>query len=346
MIPGGATPLSGTGDRLRVGVRSGRLSVELARADRRPRTMLSRASFLNALTALAALGGSTNAIVHLLAMARRAGTALTLEDLHEVARRVPLLVNCKPAGAGYMEDLHSAGGMPVVLKALESLLDLSVPTATGQPLWEYLKTVPPPQPWQNTIHTLENPFGPPGALCVLRGSLAPDGAVLKVAAASPHLLKHTGPAIVFDSPEDAALRLDDPALNLTPDHVMILRNAGPVGGGFPEAGSLPIPKYLGKQGVKDMVRISDARMSGTSYGTVVLHCSPEAAIGGPLAFVRDGDPISLDVAARRIDLLVDDRELARRRETFTPPPIPERGWRRLFAERVLPAHLGADLDFV
>ncbi len=346
MAPGGATPISGTGDRLRIGVQSGRLAVQLAKSQIKPRTMLSRASFLNAITMLNALGGSTNAIVHLLAIARRAGTELTLEDLHEVALRVPLLVDCKPTGSGYMEDLHKAGGIPTVLKALESLLDLSVPLITGQILGDYLKTVLPPQPWQTTIRTLENPLKPPGSLAVIRGNLAPDGAVLKVAAASPHLLTHTGPAIVFDSPEDAAHRIDDPSLNITPDHVMILRNAGPVGGGFPEAGSLPIPKYLGRQGVKDMVRISDARMSGTSYGTVVLHCSPEAATGGPLAFVRDGDMVSLNVSQRRLDLLIDDRELSRRQETFTPPPNPERGWRRLYAERVLPAHLGADLDFL
>jgi dihydroxy-acid dehydratase len=346
MLPGGATPISGTGDRLRVGLRSGRLVVELARSEHRPSQMLTRASFLNALTVLNALGGSTHAIVHLLAMARRAGTDLMLEDLHRVSQKVPLLVDCKPAGVGYMEDLHNAGGIPTLLKALEPLLDLSVPIITGQNLGEYLQNISPPQAWQLTIRTLDKPLGPTGALVVIRGNLAPDGAVLKVAAATPELLTHKGPAIVFDSPEDAAERIDDPALNITPNHVMVLRNAGPVGDGFPEAGSLPIPKYLGQKGVVDMVRISDARMSGTSYGTVVLHCSPEAATGGPLALVRDGDIIELNASERRVDLLVGKTELARRRETFTLPKTPERGWKKLYAEHVLPAHLGADMDFL
>ena len=346
MVPGGATPISGTGDRLRSGLHSGRLAVEIARTERRPAQMLARPSFLNALTVLNALGGSTNAIVHLLAMARRAGTELTLEDLHNVSLKVPLLVDCKPAGVGYMEDFHNAGGIPTLLKALEPLLDLSVPIITGQTLGEYLQHVQPPQPWQTTIRTLDKPLGPTGALVVIRGNLAPDGAVLKVAAATPELLTHKGPAIVFDSAEDASERIDDPSLNITPNHVMILRNAGPVGGGFPEAGSLPIPKYLGQQGVKDMVRISDARMSGTSYGTVVLHCSPEAATGGPLALVHDGDTIELNASERRIDVLVDEAELARRRAAFTPPETPERGWKKLYAEHVLPAHLGADMDFL
>ena len=346
MVPGGATPISGTGDRLRSGLRSGRLAVEIARKERRPAQMLTRASFLNAITVLNALGGSTNAIVHLLAMARRTGTDLTLEDLHNISQKVPLLIDCKPAGVGYMEDLHNAGGIPTLLKALEPLLDLSVPIITGQSLGEYLQDVEPPQPWQTTIRTLDNPLGPKGALVVIRGNLAPDGAVLKVAAATPELLTHKGPAIVFDSPEDAAERIDDPSLNITPNHVIILRNAGPVGSGFPEAGSLPIPKYLGQKGVKDMVRISDARMSGTSYGTVVLHCSPEAATGGPLAHVRDGDTVELNANERRIDLLVGETELARRRDNFSPPKTPERGWKKLYAEHVLPAHLGADMDFL
>ena len=346
MLPGGAAPLSGTGDRLRVGARSGRMAVALARANRLPSHLLTRPSFLNALTVLTAVGGSTNAIVHLLAIARRADARLTLEDLHEVSQRVPLLVDCKPAGEGYMEDFHRAGGLPPLLKTLEPLLHTDVPTISGRSLGEYLNAVQPPQAWQSAIRTLDEPLGSTGALAVIRGNLAPEGGVLKVAAATPALLAHRGPAIAFDSPEDAAARIDDPALKITPDHVMVLRNAGPVGGGFPEAGSLPIPKYLAQQGVKDMVRVSDARMSGTSYGTVVLHCSPEAATGGPLALVRDGDLIELNAAERRLDLLVDATERARRRDAFVPPPIPKRGWRHLYAKHVLPAHLGADLDFL
>ena len=197
-----------------------------------------------------------------------------------------------------------------------------------------------------TIGTLDSPVGKPGAIAVVRGSLAPDGALIKAAAASLSLVQHRGPAIVFNSPEDAARRLDDPALGITPEHVMILRNAGPVAAGMPEAGSLSIPKYLAENGVDDMVRVSDARMSGTAYGTVVLHCSPEAAVGGPLALVKDGDIIELDVENRRIDLLVGEGELARRRQKFVPPPLPQRGWRRLYAQHVLQAHLGCDLDFL
>lgn len=345
LIPGGATPLSGTGDRMRVGVKSGRLAVQIAQNNHTPKKMLTRASFLNAITVLTALGGSTNAIVHLLAIARRAGTELTLDDLHNVAQEIPLLVDCKPAGVGYMEDFHNAGGVPTLLKALESKLDLSVPIITGQTLGEYLQEVQPPQSWQTTIRTLDKPLGPNGSLTIIRGNLAPDGAILKTAAASPSLFSHKGPAIVFESPDDAANRIDDPSLNITPDHILVLRNAGPVAG-MPEAGSLPIPKYLAQKGVKDIIRISDARMSGTSYGTVVLHCSPEAATGGPLALVKDGDLIELNVSEQRLDLLIDDEERQRRQTAFQPAPPPERGWRRLYATHVLPAHLGADLDFL
>jgi dihydroxy-acid dehydratase len=234
----------------------------------------------------------------------------------------------------------------VLLKALESLLDTSTVGVTGRSLHELLSGQSPPPAWQQTIRTLDRPLGPTGALVTLRGSLAPDGAVLKRAAASEALLHHRGPAVVFESPEDAAGRIDDPSLQITPRHVLVLRNAGPVAAGMPEAGSLPIPRYLAEQGVRDMVRVSDARMSGTAYGTVVLHCSPEAAAGGPLGLVRDGDPIEIDVSNRCIDLLVEEAEMARRRQHFTPPPLPERGWRRLYSQHVLPAHLGADLDFL
>ena len=346
MLPGGASPLSGTGDRLRHAVASGRLAVRLGRNPIRPLDLLTRSAFLNALTVLVALGGSTNAIVHVLAVARRAGVTLSLEDLHVASQRVPLLVNCKPAGEGYMEDFHDAGGLPVLLKALEPLLDLSARGICGHSLGERLDATPPPEDWQDTIRPLDAPLGPTGSLAVLRGSLAPDGAVIKPAAATPSLLRHCGPAAVFESPEDAEARIDDPALRLTPQHILILRNAGPVGAGMPEAGSLPIPRYLAEAGVRDMVRVSDARMSGTAYGTVVLHCAPEAAVGGPLAFVRTGDAIELDVTERRIDLRVDAAELGRRRSDFRPPPLPDRGWRRLYAQHVLPANLGADMDFL
>ena len=346
MLPGGATAPSGSGDRLRHAVAAGRRAMELVARPIRPLDILTRAAFNNALSVLAAVGGSTNAIIHLTAIARRAGVLLTLDDVHDAAQRVPLLVDCKPAGAGYLEDMHRAGGVPTLLKTLAPLLDLSAIGVSGRPLGELLQQVSPAQAWQSTIRTLEAPLGPTGALVTLRGSLAPDGAVIKRAAATPSLLRHTGSAVVFDSPEDAAARIDDPALKITPAHVLVLRNAGPVGAGMPEAGSLPIPRYLAQAGVRDMLRVSDARMSGTAYGTVVLHCAPEAAVGGPLALVRDGDLIELDVAARRIDLLVEPSELARRRAGFIPPPLPERGWRRLYAQHVLQADLGADLDFL
>ena len=346
MLPGGATAPSGGGDRLRHAVQAGRCAVELAKGGLRPRQILNRAALHNALTVLMAIGGSTNTVIHLTAIFRRAGIAVTLDDFHQAAQRVPLLVDCKPAGSVYLEDLHRAGGVPVLLKALEPLLDLSARGITGRTLGELLAAAAGPSDWQTTIRTLAEPLGPPGALVTLSGTLAPEGAVLKAAAASPRLLEHRGPAVVFESPEDAARRIDDPALQLTPKHVLVLRNAGPVAAGMPEAGSLPIPRYLGAAGVKDMVRVADARMSGTAYGTVVLHCAPEAAVGGPLALVRDGDLVELSVSGRRIDLLVEEPELARRRAQWSPPPLVERGWRRLYQQHVLQAPQGADLDFL
>lgn len=257
-----------------------------------------------------------------------------------------MLVDCKPIGSGYLEDLHNAGGVPTLLKSLEPLLDLSTCGVDGRCLGERLVEALPPAGWQQTIRSLDEPLKPAGALATLYGTLAPDGAVIKTAAASPDLLHHRGPALVFDSPEDAAARIDDPMLDVTPQHVLVLRNGGPVAAGMPECGSLPIPRRLVKTGISDMVRVSDARMSGTAYGTVVLHCSPEAAVGGPLALVRDGDLIELNAFERRLDLLVDDMELKRRRSQFSSPPLPKRGWRRLYAQHVLQAHLGADLGFL
>ena len=298
MLPGGATAPAPTGDRLRHATASGRRAVELARARVRPSDVLSRDSFLNAVTVLAALGGSTNGIVHLVAAARRARVDVTLGDIGRIAAAVPLLVDLKPSGLQYMEDFHRAGGVPVLLRALAPLLRPDARTADGRTVGDVIAEAGDPAPWQTVIGTLDRPIGPPGALAVLTGSLAPGGAVLKVSAASPELLQHRGPAVVFDSPADVAQRIDDPALGITGDHVMVLRNAGPVAAGMPEAGSFPIPRALAARGVKDMVRISDARMSGTSYGTVVLHATPEAAVGGPLALVRDGDLIELDVRGR------------------------------------------------
>jgi dihydroxy-acid dehydratase len=346
MLPGGASPPAPTGSRLRHATATGRRAVELALDPVLPRDILTPAAFGNALRVLSSLGGSTNAVIHLLAIARRAKVHLSLEEFDRVGQTIPLLVDLKPSGRGYMQDFHNAGGVPVLLKALAPELDLSHVGVSGLSLGDQLASVKPPAEWQDVIHPLSDPLGPAGALAVLHGSLAPDGAVIKVSAASPQLLQHEGPALVFDSPEDAATRLDDPDLDVTPDHVLVLRNAGPIAAGMPEAGSLPIPRRLAEAGVRDMVRVSDARMSGTSYGTVVLHCSPESAAGGPLALVEDGDTIRLDVRGRRIELVVADEEIARRRARWAPPELPDRGWRRLFAETVLQASEGADLRFL
>jgi len=346
MLPGGATPPAPSGDRLRHGVATGRRAVELARSGPLPSQILTRDAFENAIRVLAAVGGSTNAIIHLLAVAGRTDVQLSLNDIEAIARETPLLVDLKPSGRGYMEDLHAAGGLPVILKALSPLLHLDHIGVSGHTMGELMTKVEPPQSWQSVVSRLDAPLGSTGSLAVLHGSLAPEGAVIKVSAASPELLRHVGPAIVFESPEHAATMLEDDTLDVTPDHVLVLRNAGPIAAGMPEAGSLPIPKRLAALGVKDMVRVSDARMSGTSYGTVVLHCCPESAAGGPLAFVRDGDLISLDVERRRIDLLVDAAELEERRKNFESHPLAARGWRRLHEEHVLSASQGADLDFL
>lgn len=344
--PGGASAPSGSGDRLRAGRRAGRAAVAAAKSERRPLDLLTRGSFLNAITVLGAVGGSTNAIIHLTAIARRCGITLTLDDFHETIAKTPLLVDCKPAGKNYMEDFHAAGGMAALLKTLEPLLDLSAKTVTGASLGAILKKSERPDTRQSIIRPLNDPLKPAGAIVTLKGSLAPDGAVLKAGAATKELLTHRGPAVVFESPLDVEKRIDDPALKITPDSVLVLRNGGPVAAGMPEAGCIPIPKGLARAGIKDMVRVSDVRMSGTAFGTVALHCSPEAAVGGPLAFVRDGDIIALDVDKRRLDLLVKPAELQKRRAKFKPPAKPGRGWKKLYAERVLQAHLGADLDFM
>ena len=346
MLPGGACPPHSSGQRLKHCAASGRKIVDLALNRVRPMDILTPASFHNAAAVLMALSGSTNAVVHLLAIARRAGIELCLDTINAIGKKVPVLVDCKPAGKGYMEDFFHAGGVQVLLKALSPLLELEAQTLSGKNLEQIIADVEPPGAWQDTIHSLTTPLKGTGAITMLSGSLAPQGAVLKTAAASPHLLKHKGPAIVFESVEDAVHRIDDPGLNITPDHVMVLRNCGPVGAGMPEAGSLPIPRYLARQGVKDMVRVSDARMSGTAYGTVILHCSPEAAVGGPLALVLDNDIIELDVKKGRINLMVPPEELEHRKASLVPPSLPKRGWAKLYAGHVNQAHLGCDLDFL
>ncbi|MFD9108490.1 IlvD/Edd family dehydratase [Streptomyces bottropensis] len=328
--------------------RTGRLAVDMVGADRRPGTFLTRASFHNAIVALAAIGGSTNAVVHLLAIAGRLGVELSLDDFDRIGSRVPVLVDLQPAGRFLMEDLHRAGGLLAVLREVRDLLDPGALTVTGEPLVDFLDEAPV---WDaEVIRPRAEPLVAEGGIAVLRGNLAPDGALVKPAAASPHLLRHQGRAVVFDSVEDFHARVDDPGLDVDADSVLVLRGCGPKGyPGMPEVSNMPLPKKLLEQGVRDMVRVCDGRMSGTAYGTVVLHVAPEAAAGGPLALVRTGDLITLDVEARRIDVDVPAAELARRepsRATVDGFAAPRRGWERLYVDHVLQADTGADLDFL
>ncbi|MGW4332027.1 dihydroxy-acid dehydratase [Rhodococcus koreensis] len=345
-LPWAGTAPSVSAERLRISVATGRQAVELARSGRKPSDIMTEAAFKNGIMVLAAIAGSTNAIIHLTAIARRLGLDIDLDDFHDIAQKTPVLVNCKPAGSNYLPDMHRDGGVPALLKTLDEVLDLDVLTVTGKTLREQLEGAEGPQQWQDTIREFDDPLKDPGALVTLRGSLAPEGAVIKAAAASEHLMVHEGIAHVFDSLEEVEATLDDESLNLTPEHVLVMRNIGPVAAGMPEAGSIPIPKYLARQGIRDMVRISDGRMSGTAYGTIVLHVSPEAAVGGPLALVRNGDRIRLDVPNRTVDLLVDEAELDTRRAELVLPTPPERGWRRLYATNVVSASEGADLSFL
>jgi len=327
---------------------TGRLSVQLVAEDRRPSSFLTAASFHNAIVALAAIGGSTNAVVHLLAIAGRLGIELTIDDFDRVGAEVPLLVNLQPAGRYLMDDLQRAGGFLAVLREVRDLLDPSALTITGRPLVDYLEDA---RIWDEDVITPRaTPLQPAAGISVLRGSLAPGGAIIKPAAASAHLLKHRGRAVVFDSIEDFHARIDDPELDIDENSVMVLRGCGPKGyPGMPEVSNMPLPKKLLEQGVRDMVRICDGRMSGTAYGTVVLHVTPEAAAGGPLAVVQTGDWIELDVRARRLDLDVPAEELAARKpndETVNGYANPRRGWERLYVDHVLQADTGADLDFL
>jgi dihydroxy-acid dehydratase len=327
---------------------TGRRAVAMVAEELTPSRLLSRGSFLNAVVALAAIGGSTNAVVHLLAIAGRLGIELSLDDFDAVGSGVPLLVDLQPAGRHLMEDFHRAGGLLAVLNEVRDLLDPAALTVTGRPLVDQLDGA---QIWDETvIRPRGNPLQADAGIAVLRGNLAPAGAVIKPAAASPELLRHRGRAVVFDSIEDFYRRIDDPDLDVDADSVLVLRGCGPKGyPGMPEVANLPLPAKLLEQGVRDMVRICDGRMSGTAYGTVVLHVAPEAAAGGPLGLIQTGDVIELDVAARRLDVDVDPEVLARRE----PPAAavagyaaPARGWQRLYVEHVLQADQGADLDFL
>ena len=327
---------------------TGRYIVELIDAGRRPSSIITKGSFQNAIVTLAATGGSTNAVVHLLAIAGRLNIPLTLDDFDRIGSRVPLLVNLQPAGRFLMDDFQRAGGLLSVLREVKDLLDPDALTVTGRPLVSYLDDA---RIWdRDVISTRETPLAPEAGVAVLRGNLAPTGAVIKPAAASPHLLQHRGRALVFDSIEDMHARIDDPALDVDADSVLVLRGCGPRGyPGMPEVANMPLPKKLLEQGVRDMVRICDGRMSGTAYGTVVLHVSPEAAAGGPLGLVRTGDYVTLDVPGRSLTLEVSDEELAQRSPSVPMEAAfakPERGWELLYVEHVLQADSGADLDFL
>ena len=327
---------------------TGELAVQLVMEGRRPSTILSRGSFQNAIVALAAIGGSTNAVVHLLAIAGRLGIDLTLDDFDSIGSHVPLLVNLQPAGHFLMEDFHRAGGLLSVLREVKDLLDPTALTVTGKPLVDYLDAA---QIWDREVISVRSePLQSDAGIAVLYGTLAPAGAIIKPAAATPRLLTHRGRAVVFDSVEDVHARMDDPDLEVDADSVLVLRGCGPRGyPGMPEVSNMPLPKKLLEQGVRDMVRICDGRMSGTAYGTVVLHVAPEAAAGGPLAIVQTGDYVILDVPNRILDLDVDPAELSRRvpnRATTDGFAAPKRGWERLYIDHVTQADSGADLDFL
>lgn len=346
-LPGSAAIPAVHADRLRCAEASGREAMRLTSRPIRPSQVITAKSVENALRVLLAIGGSTNAVLHLTAIAGRLGIPVPLTRLNELSDTTPVLVDLKPTGSHYMSDLHAAGGIGAVLRELKPLLNLDCVDVTGTTLGERLNE-PLPFVDRGVIRSIDNPIDRSGGLVALFGSLAPDGAILKRAAADAKLFEHEGRAIVFTSLDDLAKRIDDPALEVTADDILVLQNAGPKSGyAMPEAGYLPIPAKLAKAGVRDMLRISDARMSGTAYGTVVLHVSPEAAIGGPLALVKNGDRIRLSVSARRIDLLVDANELGRRKEAWTPPVSrPERGYAQLYMDHVTQAQDGCDFDFL
>ncbi|WP_299360458.1 IlvD/Edd family dehydratase [uncultured Paracoccus sp.] len=348
MMPGGAAAPAVSADRRRIAEATGRCAVDLAAARRTPDQIMTAKAFENALTVLLAIGGSTNAIVHLAAMAGRLGLNLDLDGFDRIGRRVPVLVDLKPSGQHYMADLHDAGGLATILRELRDLLHLDCLTVTGRTLGEELGAAPPPWP-QSIVAPLDSPIYPEGGMAVLRGNLAPGGAIIKQSAATPGLLRKTGRAVVFSSVEDMAARLDDPELDVTEDDILVLQNTGPKGApGMPEAGYIPIPRKLAARGVKDMVRISDARMSGTASGTIILHVTPESAVGGPLGLVRTGDVIELDVPSRRIELRVEPDVLEARRQTFVAPSHADadRGYKKLFLDTVLQADRGCDFDFL
>jgi dihydroxy-acid dehydratase len=345
-LPGASSIPAADSAHPRMAAASGRCAVEMVWQDRHPDSILTAEAYQDAVTTVLALGGSTNAVVHLIAMARRGGIPLSLDDFDEAARNTPVLANIRPGGEWLMEDFYYAGGLRALLAQIEDLLHGDRPTVNGRPLRDGFAGAETFH--DDVIRPRGKPVAAEGGLAVLRGNLAPDGAVIKHIAADPALLRHTGPAVVFDGYQDLLARIDDPALPVDRDSVLVLRGAGPQGGpGMPEHGMLPIPKRLLEQGVRDMVRVSDARMSGTSYGACVLHVAPESHVGGPLALVRNGDLITLDVARRRLRLEVPERELAQRRAAWRPPRQRyTRGYGALHAAHIMQADQGCDFDFL
>ena len=346
-LPGNAAIPAVDARRYTLAQLTGRRIVQMVKEDLIMSRILTREAFENAIRANAAIGGSTNAVIHLIAIAGRMGVPLCLDDFEKLGSKLPCLVNIQPSGKHLMEDFYYAGGLPTVLRELAEAgaLHRNALTANGKTIGENVAAAPC---WnREVIHPYADPFKPNAGITVLRGNLAPDGAVIKLSAASPHLLQHRGRAVVFENIEEFHSRINDESLDVDENCVLVLKNCGPKGyPGMAEVGNMPLPPKVLRKGVTDMVRISDARMSGTAYGTVVLHACPEAAAGGPLALVKSGDMVALDVAGRAVRLEVDDATLAKRRAQWTPPPLPKRGWERLYVEHVLQAHEGADLDFL
>jgi dihydroxy-acid dehydratase len=338
-------------DRRRIAEASGKRAAEIAISGApKPSDLITASSVRNAMIVLQAIGGSTNGLIHLIAMAGRAGVKVDLAVFDQLGREIPVLLNLKPSGAHYMEHFHHAGGLPALMREIAGFLDLDALTISGSTIGDAIATAEM-VPGQDVIWSFAAPVSKEGAMAVLHGNLAPQSAVIKQSAASPQLMRHTGRAVVFDSVEDMTARIDLPDLDVNADDILVLRNAGPKGApGMPEAGYLPIPRKLARKGVKDMVRISDARMSGTAFGTIVLHITPESAVGGPLAVVQNGDRITLDVEARRIDLLIDDAEMQRRLAAWKESPpqrkAARRGYAKLFEESVLQADQGCDFNFL
>jgi len=346
MLPGGATAPAVHAERLRIAECTGERAVQIADKRLSPDEIMTPHAFSNAFRVLLAVGGSTNSLIHMTAVAGRCGIKVDLGALDRMGRETPVLVDLKPSGTNYMEDLHKAGGLATILRELSPFLHLDCKTVTGRTLGEEIESA---RTWsQDIVRSIKSPLKPEGGIAVLTGNLAPETAIIKQSAATPELLVHEGRAVVFDSLEDLAERIDDPDLDVGEDDVLVLRNAGPKGApGMPESGYIPIPKKLAATGVKDMVRLSDARMSGTAFGTIILHVCPEAAVGGPLSLVQEGDRIQLDVPNRRLNLVVDDRILEDRRSAWKPPTLPvgsERGYLRLHLDHVEQAHQGCDLD--